>query len=87
MIHKLDSLIGSSDVQTCIEVPGDGGYWVRAVPLPFYGGLFDRLNDALAVFFDEDVVAVRWPKPGEFEQACHPDKVAPWNRKREASAS
>lgn len=86
MVHKLDSLIGSPDVRACVEVPGDGRYWVRAVPLPFYGGLFDRLNDAWAVI-KGNAYAVRWPEPGEFEQACRPNEVAPWNRKHEAPTS
>ena len=42
MIYKLRSMIGSNDVQAETKKG-----WVRSVPLPFYGGLLDRINDAI----------------------------------------
>jgi hypothetical protein len=64
MIFTLRDLIPHSDNGTQIAT----GQWVRAMHLPFSGGLFDRLRDARAVFKGQ-AVAVRWPKHGEFEQA------------------
>lgn len=65
MIYHLRSLIPPAEVQTSTSE----GLWVAAVPLPFYPGLFDRIADAWAVF-REQAVAVRYPRPGEFELAC-----------------
>ncbi len=46
------------------------GAWVRAVPYPpLKGGFRNRLKDAWAVFWTDDVLAVHWPFSGEFEQA------------------
>ena len=42
--------------------------WVRAVPEPFYGGLFDRIRDAWSVVRGE-TFAIYWPKAGELEDA------------------
>jgi hypothetical protein len=64
VIFRLNDLIPSSDCTTQIET----GQWVRAMHIPFRGGLLDRLHDALAVFRGE-AYAVRWPNHGEFEQA------------------
>jgi len=64
MIHRLRDMIGSAqDGQSHPTV----GY-VRAVPHPFYGGLFDRLRDARAVISGK-AFAVRWPEGGELEIA------------------
>ena len=57
-------MVGQSDTQ----VRSDEGRWYRAVPLPFPGGLFDRLRDAWLVI-TEHAYAVRWPEPGELETA------------------
>ncbi len=42
--------------------------WVRAVPEPFYGGIFDRIRDAWSVIRGE-TFAIYWPKAGELEDA------------------
>lgn len=63
MIYELRHLIPSSDNST----QGPFG-WVRAMHLPFYGGLIDRAHDAWEVFCGR-AYAVRWPKAGDFEQA------------------
>lgn len=63
MIHSLQSMIANG-ATTDIGC----GVYVRAVPLPFYGGLFDRVRDAWAVM-TERAYAVRWPRPGELEEA------------------
>lgn len=65
MIHRLHHMIGSPECSTEKD-----GRWVRAVPMPFYGGLFDRARDAWAVL-TERAFAVRWPEPGEFEAAAN----------------
>jgi hypothetical protein len=67
MIHRLRNMIGGPDVGCGMP---DGRY-VRAVPCPFYGGLFDRLRDARAVVMG-NAYAVRWPEPGELEAALTP---------------
>lgn len=65
MIYSLQALIPPSDVQVQVA-----GRWLASMPLPFYPGLFDRLRDAWEVL-TERAVAVHYPKPGDFEQACH----------------
>lgn len=74
MIHRLRDMIGSDDCRTPI---GDGTlleqHWVRAVPLPFYTGVLGRIRDAWAVVRG-DAYAVRWPEPGELEDAMD----GPW---------
>lgn len=64
MICRLRDLIPAACIGTQIAT----GQYVRAMHEPFYGGIFDRARDALAVFRGE-AVAVRWPTSGEFEQA------------------
>lgn len=64
MIHCLIDMIGSAEDSARHPVWG----YVRAVPHPFYGGLFDRLRDARAVVAGR-AFAVRWPKDGELETA------------------
>lgn len=70
MIHRLRDMIGSTHVST--HIPGRG--WARAVPLPFYGGLIDRLRDAYAVVTSR-AYAVRWPDGGELEDALAQDEA------------
>jgi hypothetical protein len=65
MILTVGELIPHADVGAEVSP----GRWVRAMHEPFRGGLFDRLRDAAAVLKGRDVFAVRWPKPGEFEDA------------------
>jgi hypothetical protein len=67
MIHKLSDMIGTPDVTTQDNL----GRIVRAVPLPFRGGIVDRARDAWAVFRG-DVFAVRWPEAGELERTLNP---------------
>lgn len=73
MIHKLADMIGSPQVQAMISRDMGNNcaqaVWVRAVPRPFRSGFFARLADAWAVL-TERAYAVKWPTPGEFEQAC-----------------
>lgn len=64
MIHRLRHMIGSAQAAQSHPTMG----YVRAVPEPFYGGLFDRLRDARAVISGK-AFAVRWPKGGELEAA------------------
>lgn len=64
MIHRLRDMVSGPGVQAGLP----RGRWVRAVPLPFYGGLFDRCRDALAVIQGQ-AYAVRWPEAGELEDA------------------
>lgn len=72
MIHQLHNMIGGPDDATAIKVRLGNGMvreaWVRAVPLPFFGGLVDRFRDAWAVIRG-DAFAVRWPEPGDLEVA------------------
>ena len=63
MIYTLLSLIGDKSCQT--NMPGTGGRWVRAVPLPYYGGY---IKGAWAVLTGK-AVAVRYPVTGELEAA------------------
>ena len=72
MIHRLGSMIGSPDVSAGLP---DGRY-VRAVPSPFYGGLFDRARDAWAVLRG-NVFAVHWPADGELEAALNGEPAPP----------
>lgn len=44
------------------------GRWVNCVPLPFVGGLFDRMRDAWSVLRGE-TFAVYWPEAGDLEDA------------------
>lgn len=62
MIHKLRNMIGSNDTQAKTERG-----WVWAVPLPFYGGLLDRIIDAIEVI-KGNAFAVFWPRDGELEE-------------------
>ncbi|MBB5762186.1 hypothetical protein HNR01_001806 [Methylorubrum rhodesianum] len=64
MIHRLHHMIGSPQVGQSHPTMG----YVRAVPCPFYGGLLDRLRDAVAVVRGE-AFAVKWPEGGELEKA------------------
>jgi len=61
MIHRLHNLFPASDCSTEIK-----GRWVRAVGLPFEGGLLDRLRDAWNVLIGK-CFAVYWPTDGELE--------------------
>lgn len=67
MIHRLGHMIGDSNTLAGLA----DGRWVRAVPLPFSGGLFDRLRDCWAIL-REDAYAVKWPEASELEQALSP---------------
>ena len=63
MIHRLMN-IGYD--RSCSTRTDTG--WMMAVPLPFYGGLFDRMRDAWAVLTGR-AYAFHWPQPGEYERA------------------
>lgn len=67
MIHQLRDMISGPGTQA--QTPRG---WASAVPLPFYGGLLDRCRDAWAVLTTR-AYAVRWPEPGELEDACWPN--------------
>lgn len=74
MIYRIRHLIGK-ETQTEITTtkffrgrPIEGKEWVRAVPEPFYPNLLERFKDAWAVFCGQ-AYAVKWPKPGELEEA------------------
>jgi hypothetical protein len=75
VIHSINDMIADPSCQTeCVlDAYTEKGWqrrraWVRAVPLPFYGGILDRLRDAWAVLRGK-AYAVRWPQPGELEIA------------------
>lgn len=77
MIFKLHHMIGGANDQA--EVKGRG--WARAVPLPFYDGLFARIAAAWEVVRGR-AYPVEWPKPGELEDALQPyDKQSKTVRK------
>lgn len=63
MIHKIGNMIGSSDISSS----SDGKHWFRAVPSPFYDGLFGRIRNAWYVVRGK-AYAVEWPKPGDLEK-------------------
>jgi len=64
MIFSLRDLIPDA----CMGRQIGTGQWVRAMHVPFQGGIIDRGRDAWAVLTGR-AVAVRWPHDGEFEQA------------------
>lgn len=74
MIFHLRDLIPGDNVGVELE----DGKWVRAMHLPFYGGVFDRARDAWAVLRGpEHAVAVHWPVNGEYERAvAHLDRTS-----------
>lgn len=65
MIYRLAHLIPDARCGT----QNAAGMWVRAVPLLCRWGFRERLRDAWAALWREDVVVVAWPFAGEFEQA------------------
>lgn len=67
MIQRLRDMIGWEDCQT--QLPD--GRWVRAVPLPWDYGLRFNPVAAWAVLWGR-AHAVRWPEPGELEDALTP---------------
>ena len=77
MIYTLGSIIPDA----CNGTPR-GNVYVRAMHLPFYGGLFDRISDAWQVF-RQKAVAVRWPQAGELEDVFNirnellPEQIRP----------
>lgn len=66
MIHTLQNMIGNQNTKT----RDDNGNYVRAVPLPFHGGIIQRLVSAWWVVVGK-AYAVQWPKPGELEKLIH----------------
>jgi len=80
MIHRLGRMIGSPQVGCRLP----NGLYVRAVPEPFFGGLFDRLRDAAAIIRG-DAYAVRWPEAGELEAALADVPFKPTPRKEGVS--
>jgi hypothetical protein len=63
-VYRLADMIGSVNVATLIETYG----YVRAVPLPFQGGIICRLRGAVEVLRG-NAYAVDWPKAGDLEKA------------------
>ena len=63
-VHRLSDMIGHSSVTTIVDTYGQ----VRAVPLPYRDGLFERLRTAWFVLIGA-AHAVRWPEPGDLEKA------------------
>ena len=61
-VHRLKDMIGSRDTHSTAF--GFEGYF-RAVPSPYRGG---RIRAAWAVLTGK-AYAVKWPEPGEFEDA------------------
>jgi hypothetical protein len=68
VIFELRDMIGDSSSQTGIRRNGNM-QWVRAVPEPFYDGLFARVRAAWEIICGR-AYPVAWPKPGEFEAAA-----------------
>ena len=60
-IHTLADLIGGKHISQ--QTPD--GHWVRAVPVPYYGGSLLAAWEVLR----GRAFAVRWPKGGELEKA------------------
>ena len=68
MIYRIRNLIGPERIHAWMPLGDSTGVWVRAVPLPFAPGFLARLYAAWAVLMG-DAHAVRWPEPGELEEA------------------
>jgi hypothetical protein len=70
-IFQLRDMIGSADCQSEIRVERQGtiysGY-VRAVPTPFYDGLWARFRSAWEIIRGR-AYPVAWPDAGELENA------------------
>lgn len=63
-VHRIADMIGASSVTTIDETCGQ----VRAVPVPFPGGVLCRLRGAIEVFRG-NAYAVDWPSAGDLEKA------------------
>lgn len=68
MIHSINHMIGGANTSTTARTFDGKEVWVRSVPLPFFGGLLDRMRDAWWVLTGR-AYAVRWPRPGDLERA------------------
>lgn len=64
VIHRLDSMVGSADCATQDNL----GAWVRAVPLPYSGTIFENIQAAWWILTGR-AYAVRWPEAGDLERA------------------
>ena len=62
-VHTIADLVGSAN---CSQNTDDGR-WVRAVPMPYYGGSILAAWEVLC----GRAFAVRWPKGGELEDALN----------------
>ncbi len=69
MINRVSNVGWRDSAQTQHPTLG----WVRAVPLPFYEGLFGRMRDAWEVLRGR-AYAFYWPKDGEIEIAMRDAK-------------
>lgn len=70
IIFELRDMIGSPDCQAGLP---DGRY-VRAVPEPFYDGLFARIRSAWEVICGR-AYPIAWPEAGELEAALKSFKL------------
>jgi hypothetical protein len=71
VIFEIRDMIGSRDTTTSIRVKRLGTVYtqyVRAVPEPFYDGLFARIRSSWEVVCGR-AYPVAWPEAGELEQA------------------
>lgn len=66
-VHSLSYLVGSVDCGTVLP----DGRWVRAIPGPYFGTIVERLRVCWWVFTGR-AHAIRWPEPGELEEALSP---------------
>lgn len=74
-IFELRDMIGHRGCETEIRVVRQGTIYavpVRAVPLPFYDGLFARLRSAWEVVCGR-AYPCAWPEAGELEAALSSD--------------
>lgn len=69
-IHTIRDLVAPPGVQAGLP---DGRY-VRAVAEPYSCNLFEGIRAAWWVLTGR-AYAVIWPKPGDLEQAIHPDRI------------
>jgi hypothetical protein len=77
VIFELRDMIGSPDCEAEIRVERQGtiyAAWVRAVPEPFYDGLFARIRSAWEVVCGR-AYPTAWPKAGELEAAMKSYKL------------
>lgn len=69
-IFEIRDMVGDSRCRASIRWPTGADAYVRAVPLPFYDGLFARLRAAWEIVAGR-AYPVKWPKDGDIEKALN----------------